>query len=153
MYVRKGYIPDIETRGDKGMKDQGTKERFIELRARGLSFDKISKELQVSKQTLIDWSKGLQEEIRNLKAIELEALQEKYFLTKEKRLELFGERLKAIKEELDKRDLKDVSTDKLIELFLKFHRSLKEEAAPLELEKKDYGADIVDFGEKRTWQI
>jgi orotate phosphoribosyltransferase-like protein len=36
------------------MKDQETRGRFIELRAQGLSFDKISKELQVSKQTLID---------------------------------------------------------------------------------------------------
>lgn len=43
------------------MKDQETKERFIELRAKGLSFDKISKELKVSKQILIDWSRGLQE--------------------------------------------------------------------------------------------
>jgi len=135
------------------MKDQETRGRFIELRAQGLSFDKISKELQVSKQTLIDWSKNLQEEIRNLKAIELEALQEKYFLTQAKRLELFGERLKAIKEELDKRDLNDVPTDKLIELFLKFHRVLKDEFAPLELERKDFGADMVDLGEKRTWRI
>jgi len=134
------------------MKDQETKERFVELRARGLSFDKISKELKVSKQTLIDWSRGLQEEIGNLKAIELEALQEKYFLTKEKRIELFGERLKAIKEELDKRDLKDVSTDKLIELLLKYHRILKEEFIPLELMKEEEPG-LLDFTEKRTWQI
>lgn len=134
------------------MKDQETKERFVELRARGLSFDKISKELKVSKQTLIDWSRGLQEEIGNLKAIELEALQEKYFLTKEKRIELFGERLKAIKEELDKRDLKDVSTDKLIELLLKYHRILKEESVPLELMKEEEPGPL-DFTEKRTWQI
>jgi len=134
------------------MKDQETRERFVELRARGLSFDKISKELKVSKQTLIDWSRGLQEEIGNLKAIELEALQEKYFLTKEKRIELFGERLKAIKEELDKRDLKDVATDKLIELLLRYHRILKEEFTPLELMKKEEPG-VFDFTEKRTWQI
>jgi len=135
------------------MKDQETRERFIELRAQGLSFDKISKELRVSKQTLIDWSKSLQEEIKNLRAIELEALQEKYFLTKEKRLELFGEKLKAIKEELDKRDLNELMTDKLFELFLKFHRILKEEAVPLELEKNDMGMDLSELGQKRTWQI
>jgi len=134
------------------MKDQETRERFVELRARGLSFDKISKELKVSKQTLIDWSRGLQEEIGNLKAIELEALQEKYFLTKEKRIELFGERLKAIKEELDKRDLKDVATDKLIELLLRYHRILKEEFTPLELMKQEEPG-VFDFTEKRTWQI
>jgi len=133
------------------MKDQQTKEKFIELRAKGLSFDKISKELRTSKQTLINWSKELQEEIRNLKAIELEALQEKYFLTKEKRIELFGEGLKAIKEELEKRDLKDIPTGKLIELLLKYHRILKEEAVPLELEENKF--ELPDFTQKRTWQI
>jgi len=134
------------------MKDQETKNRFIELRAKGLSFDKISKELKVSKQTLIDWSRDLQEEITNLKAIELEALQEKYFLTKEKRIELFGERLKAIAEELDKRDLKDVSTEKLIELLLRYHRTLIDEFTPLELTKKEE-LGYSDFTEKKTWQI
>ena len=53
-----------------------TKERFIELRAKGWSFDKIAKELGKAKQTLIDWSKELQDEIANRKALELEALYE-----------------------------------------------------------------------------
>ena len=38
-----------------------TKERFIELRAKGWSFDKIAKETGKAKQTLIDWSKELQD--------------------------------------------------------------------------------------------
>jgi len=138
------------------MKDQETKNRFIELRARGWSFDKIAKELKVAKQTLIDWSQEFQEEITNLKAIELEALQEKFFLTKEKRIELFGEKLKAIAEELDKRDLKDIPTDRLIELLLRYHRILKEEFTPLELTKKvEKGVpESLDFfTEKKTWQI
>ena len=50
------------------------KERFIELRAKGWSFDKIAKETGKAKQTLIDWSKELQDEIGNRKALELEAL-------------------------------------------------------------------------------
>ena len=48
-----------------------TKERFIELRAKGWSFDKIAKEIGKAKQTLIDWSKELQDEIANRKALEL----------------------------------------------------------------------------------
>ena len=50
------------------------KQEFIELRAKGWSFDKIAKKLGKAKQTLIDWSKELQDEIANRKAIELEAL-------------------------------------------------------------------------------
>ncbi len=56
------------------MADSKTIERFIELRAKGLSFDKIAKDLGKAKQTLIDWSKDYQEEIANLKALELETL-------------------------------------------------------------------------------
>jgi len=103
------------------------KEKFIELRAKGYSFDKIAKELGRAKQTLIDWSKELQEEIANLKALELEALYEKYYLLKETRLQTFGEMLNKIKKEVERRDLKDVSTDKLLDLLLKYNAMVKEE--------------------------
>jgi len=103
------------------------KERFIELRAKGWSFDKIAKELGKAKQTLIDWSKELQNEIANLKAIELEALYEKYYLHKETRLQTFGEMLTKIKKEIEGRDLSDVPTDKLLELLLKYNSLAKEE--------------------------
>ncbi len=49
------------------MKDNETKNKFIELRAKGFSFAKISKELKTSKQTLVTWSKDLTLEIKNLK--------------------------------------------------------------------------------------
>ncbi len=109
------------------MKNQQTKERFIELRAKGFSFERIAKELKVSKQTLINWSKELKIEVANLKAIELEALQEKYYLTKQKRIELFGEKLQAIKDELEKRDLSDIPTKRLFELLEKYSKNLQEE--------------------------
>ena len=103
------------------------KERFIELRAKGWSFDRIAKELGKAKQTLIDWSKELQEEVANLKALELEALYEKYYLLKETRLQTFGAMLTKIKEEVERRDLSDVPTDKLLELLLKYNSQVKEE--------------------------
>ena len=103
------------------------KEQFIELRAKGWSFDRIAKELGKAKQTLIDWSKELQDEIANLKALELEALYEKYYLLKETRLQTFGEMLTKIKTEVESRDLSDVPTDKLLELLLKYNSQVKEE--------------------------
>lgn len=109
------------------MEDLKTRETFIELRARGYSFDKIARKLKKSKQTLIDWSKEFEEDIANLKAVELEALYEKYFLLKEKRIEAFGEILKRIGAELKKRDLADVPTDKLLDIAGKYHTYLKEE--------------------------
>jgi transcriptional regulator with XRE-family HTH domain len=104
-----------------------TKQRFIELRAKGWSFDKIAKELGKAKQTLIDWSKDLQDEIANLRALELEAIYESYYLLKENRLETFGGLLNKIKEEVLSRDLTDVPTDKLLDLFLKYNTQIKEE--------------------------
>ena len=104
-----------------------TKERFIELRAKGWSFDKIAKETGKAKQTLIDWSKELQDEIANRKALELEALYESYYLLKENRLQTFGAMLYKIKKEVESRDLSDVPTDKLLDLFLKYNSQIKEE--------------------------
>ena len=104
-----------------------TKERFIELRAKGWSFDKIAKELGKAKQTLIDWSKELKDEVANRKALELEALYETYYLLKENRLQTFGGLLNKIKDEVLSRDLSDVPTDKLLDLFLKYNSQIKEE--------------------------
>ena len=109
------------------MKTIDTKERFIELRAQGWSFDKIAKELKVSKVALVDWAKEFEEEIANLKAVELEALYEKYYLLKEERIKTFGELLQKLRKEIDKRDLKDLSTDKLIDLYNKMFVLAKEE--------------------------
>ena len=103
------------------------KEKFIELRAKGWSFDRIAKELGRAKQTLIDWSKDLQEEIANRKALELEALYETYYLQRESRLQTFGVMLTKIKKEVESRDLSDVPTDKLLDLFLKYNNQIREE--------------------------
>ena len=104
-----------------------TKERFIELRAQGYSFDRIAKELGKAKQTLIDWSKDLQEEIANRKALELEVIYEKFFLLKEARLQTLGEMIAKIKKEVESRKLSEVPTEKLLELLLKYNSQVKEE--------------------------
>ena len=104
-----------------------TKNKFIELRAKGYSFDKIAKELGKAKQTLIDWSKDLEEEIANLKALELEALHEEFYLLKEERIRRLGKILKSIEDELLDRDLSDVATDRLLDLLLKYRAQIEED--------------------------
>lgn len=118
------------------MKSEKIKEKFIELRAQGLSFDKIAKKLKMSKQTLITWSKELYREIHNLKTLELEVLYEKYYFLKRNRIELFGEQLKAIKEELQKRDFSKISTERLLELLPRYYGHLKEECPELTVLKE-----------------
>lgn len=109
------------------MENHKTKEQFIQLRAQGVSYSNISKEIGKSKQTLIDWGRELEEEIRNLKAIELEAIYEKYFLLKEARLQSFGIITQRIKKEIESRDLSDIPTEKLLDMFLKYNSVIKQE--------------------------
>jgi transposase len=103
------------------MKSTEKKEAFVQMRAEGMSYHDIAKTLAVCKQTLIDWNKDLCENIQNLKAIRLDALYEQYALTKEARIKVLGEVLERIKSEISKRDLSDVSTERLFDLFLKMH--------------------------------
>lgn len=101
------------------MRDSKTKDRFVELRAIGWSFERIANELSVSKTTLVSWSKDLSREIANLRALELDAIQKKYLLQKEQRLKFLGELLEKLHQELLSRKMAGVPTDKLIEIFLK----------------------------------
>ena len=103
-----------------------TKRRFIELRAKGYSFDKIAKELGKAKQTLLDWSRELDQEIAQAKALELDSLYESYSLYKEARLKTLGEILSKLKKEVDNRDLTDLPTDRLLDLFLKYEGVVKD---------------------------
>jgi hypothetical protein len=59
--------------------------------------------------------------------MELEALQEEFFLLKEGRIRLIGEQLKAIQTEIGRRDLTQVRTEKLLELQLRYFEELKGE--------------------------
>jgi len=103
------------------------KERFIEMRAKGYSFDRIAKELGKAKQTLIDWSKELQDEIANVKALELEALYERYYLLKEAKITKYGSILSKITTELESRDFTKVTTGRLLELYLLYFERLSQE--------------------------
>ena len=109
------------------MKENEVKQKFVELRAEGLSYDKISKEIAVSKPTLMKWEKQFSQEIKELRFIQFETLKEKYLMTKEARVENYGELLTKAKEELKSRDLKDISSDKLLNMINDLENKFKEE--------------------------
>jgi transposase len=116
------------------VKDFDMKKEFIILRGKGLSYNKIASKLNVSKTTLIEWSKEFEREIANLKTIELEELQQMYYVQKQKRIVCYGSQLEEIITELDKRNLTDVPTEKLLELKLKYLHCLKREDVDLSLQ-------------------
>lgn len=68
------------------MKDLSVKNSFVELRANGWSFDRISKKLNVSKPTLIKWQNEMEDDIEEIKNTNLEAIKERYKLTEIERL-------------------------------------------------------------------
>lgn len=118
-------IEDESETNDPGKEEQ--KSRFIHLRAKGYSYARIAKQLGVSKATLVNRNIDLEVEIAQARSVELEALQEQYFLLKEGRIKLLGEQLTAIQAEIGKRDLSKVKTDKLLDLQLRYFEELKGE--------------------------
>ena len=105
-----------DTRTENEMDELGKEElksRFVHLRAKGHSYATIAKELGVSKGMLVNWNIELEAEVAAARSVELEALQEEFFLLKEGRIRLLREQLKAIQTEIGKRDLSEVKTEKL----------------------------------------
>jgi hypothetical protein len=112
------------------------KERFIELRAKGVPYEEIVKEIGVSKPTLIKWGREMELEISNCKALELEVIQEKYYVSKVKRIELFGEELNRLNEEIAKREYSEMALKELLDMKVKIVSSLKQEETDIYLTEK-----------------
>jgi len=109
------------------MTDRDTENRIIELRARGKSYSTIASELKIGKQTALDVCKKYKEQIATLQALELEQLYEKQRITSQERITAIASLMHRVREEIDRRDLTQVPTEKLIDLYLKQASTLKEE--------------------------
>lgn len=134
------------------MKDSSLKQRFVEIRATGKSFAAIAEEIGVSKPTLIVWSRELGEQIQNLRAINDEALMEKYRLTKEREVKTLAHQLDAVEKELANRSLVDLPTEKLYGVLFKLMDEARREHKPLTLAHTEYGINITeDMVTRRSW--
>lgn len=109
------------------MKDAKTKERFIELRAQDWSFDRIASKIDVSKPTLIKWHNEFEREIANLKFAQFESLLEQFGLVKQKRVEMIAELLQKAQDELQQRELSDLSTKQLLDMMRSLRTQLADE--------------------------
>lgn len=98
------------------MKSKDEKEKFIELRASGLSFDKISEMLKISKPVLISWSVEFQKEIKNLEYFRYQAILEQYKLIQEKRIEFLSIQLNKVNDAISKKNFEDASLKELISI-------------------------------------
>ena len=117
-------------------------QQFIELRAKGNSYDRIAKKLGVSKGTLIEWSRRLAVDIRNHQNVEMDILLEKHRLAKSHQIEMYGTQLNKVRDELEKRELSDISTDKLLAMELKLLDAVKSTSGGVRFSSTEFVIDL-----------
>ena len=98
------------------MHSNDTKTQFITLRAKGWSLARIAAQINVSPRTLVDWNQQSYAELRTLRALEVEALQEKVLASHESELTRLGQQLQRIEDEVAERKMKFVDTEDLFRL-------------------------------------
>lgn len=134
------------------MHDPQTVQKFIELRAQGRTFAQLIAELNVSKPTLIAWSRKHQFEINNLKAIELEALSGKWLASITERVNGLGEQLRCVETELGKRDVSQLTTPQLFTLARSLRHQIEQATGPVhftipvsEIPNAEYHEQVQDW--------
>jgi len=123
-------------------------EKFIELRARGYSFDKIATEIGVSKPTLIKWQEEFSKEIANLEFIDFQSILERHRLNRRARFEETASLLEKVNKAIDGKGL---CVERLKDL-LKMKETLEESLEKLKRESTAYTgvkeSTFPDFGIK-----
>lgn len=128
----------------KGIEQQA---RFIELRGKGMSFQKIAEEIGVSKPTLIKWNGELLEQVKEAQYMEFEGLVEQYGLFRRERFEVYckalNSALKEFQERAEQGELKKVPTDKLLNIVEQLEKRLEE----------DTSKELLSVRVKDTWRL
>lgn len=114
------------------MKDQDTVQRFIELRSQGWTFARLMAELNVTKPTLIAWSRKHQFQIQNLRAIELEALADQWLASVTDRVSALGAQLRKVEAEIATRDIADLSTSHLYSMARSLRSQIEQATGPVQ---------------------
>lgn len=134
------------------MHDDTTVQRFIELRAQSWSYAHIMTELNVSKPTLIAWSRKHQFQIQNIKAIELEALGEKWLASTNDRVNALGEQLRKVEAAISQRDVGELTTPQLHALARSLRRQIIQATGPTlftvpinEIPSAEYHEQVQDW--------
>lgn len=121
-------------------------DRFVALRISGKTFEEIAKELDVSKQTLITWSKG--EEVKSTitfgKLMRLQSTLKAFELDREARVQKLAILAQKINSELEKRDFSDIPTDKLLKMATINEKRLSEVIPEITFKNEETFIDFLD---------
>lgn len=88
-------------------------EKFILLRADGISYDNIAKELHTAKSTLIQWSKLFQDQINELQFYNFIQIKEAYAFSKKAKYETLLQQLQKIDDGILSADISGASVKDL----------------------------------------
>ena len=124
------------------MSKQDLIEKFVELRIAGETFEAIAKKLEVSKQTLIKWSKEdeIKETVTTAKLMKYQSILKIYEQNRQSKIEYFASLSKKMQDELKTRDLSNVRTENLLKLILSSDEKLSK-LTP----SKEFGGEYMDF--------
>lgn len=118
--------------------------KFVQMRSQGLSFNKISEEIEISKPTLIKWSRELTFEIQNEIEFKKEEIRREMRLDYRRSLEIKSLILEKLEAEIEQSNFSTLSKIKLVELALQLS-----EKACVGLNLKTRG--IPEAGEVIEW--
>jgi len=108
-----------------------TQKKFVELRAREWTYDRIAAELGVAKSTLVEWSRKFRFEINNRLALEVDELRHRVLGPRQARVNALVQKLARVEEELRKRDLSQVPTARLYALADSLRRQVERETSAM----------------------
>jgi len=102
------------------------KDRFAELRAKGLSLARIATDIHLSQRTLVEWNRQLAPDIRALRAVHLEALHEQTLTSRREDLARLAKVQANVEAAITERAFSWVDSDKLVRIYLDLRHEIRE---------------------------
>ena len=124
---------------------------FVTLRADGLSFDKIDKQLKISKATLIQWSKLFEDNIKELQFYAMVEVKKSFSQSIKSRYETLLKQLDKIDNAILKADLSEESLKDLIQL--QQHTSTQIAMIEDKVSVRAYVTNTNEFGYKEDLRL
>lgn len=121
------------------MKTTDEKSKFLELRIQGYSLSKISKELGISKTTLVKWNDNFYQEIANAKYDEMQTILDNYQISTKEKVQTVSRKLKEVYETIEGIDLTELPLKEI--LLLK--ENLEKELAKVKEDLKYYTGETL----------
>jgi len=122
--------------------------QFIALRAEGVSFDKIAKKLKVGKQTLIQWSKYYEDDIKALQFEAFIQIKEAYKHSQKARYETLLKQLQKFDEAILSADLRNTSIKDLFTIKANLEYQIEKMEKTLKADTNITQTDAYGFKEK-----